>query len=396
MLDGAQQRALVRGRGCDRGPWAGRGAGPARGRCRVAAVARRPPVSGPGSRPRCAAGCRPTLAALEAGDIVYLQAAHLVSAVRELDDAGRQRRGGPGAGAGTGADRRRVPAVGGPGGDRGRPGLGGGAAQEGDRGPADRADGPSWTAMESLVGHHAGRHLPGPVGRPDRRRQSRASRLVPSAGLPTRARRAAGRRPGARHAAQRRRRPRRPADHQDRPGHALARRSRRARRSRCRGARAAGRSPRPWCSTCPTLLGLAEHPGEIPGYGPDPGPDGPGDGRRPGLGPLDHRPRHRPAPGPRRHHLPARRTSCGRSSPPGTGSAASPAATSRPPSATATTSSPSPTTARPSASTSDPCAGNTTTPRPTASGNSPTTPTPAPRPGPAHSARPTPRAPTHP
>ena len=47
-------------------------------------------------------------------------------------------------------------------------------------------------------------------------------------------------------------------------------------------------------------------------------------------------------------------TSCARSSPTATGSAASPAATAQPSSATATTSSPSPTTAKPSASTSDP------------------------------------------
>ena len=127
-----------------------------------------------------------------------------------------------------------------------------------------------------------------------------------------------------------------------------------------------------------------------------PGPGGAGDGRGPGLGPGG--PSTRPpgscwtaAPG-----ATGPRTSSGRYVADRDRICGFPGCNRSPKTATATTSSPSPTTARPSASTSDPSAGNTTTPKPTASGNSTTTPTPASRPGPAPSARPTPRPPTHP
>ena len=86
MLDGAQQRALCAVADATEG----RGLAEEQARHEVGAALRLSPPTA-GERTWVATSLRrrlpATLAALEAGDIVYLQAAHLVSAVRELDDA---------------------------------------------------------------------------------------------------------------------------------------------------------------------------------------------------------------------------------------------------------------------------------------------------------------------
>ena len=85
MLDGAQQRALCAVADATEG----RGLAEEQARHEVGAALRLSPPTA-GERTWVATSLRrrlpATLAALEAGDIAYLQAAHLVSAVRELDD----------------------------------------------------------------------------------------------------------------------------------------------------------------------------------------------------------------------------------------------------------------------------------------------------------------------
>ena len=85
MLDGAQQRALCAVADATEG----RGLAEQDARHEVGAALRLSPPTA-GERTWVATSLRrrlpATLAALEAGDIAYLQAAHLVSAVRELDD----------------------------------------------------------------------------------------------------------------------------------------------------------------------------------------------------------------------------------------------------------------------------------------------------------------------
>ena len=216
-----------------------------------------------------------TLAALEAGDIVYLQAAHLVSAVRELDDD-----------AATAVEARvlgrapeqtvvGVPALGGPGGDRGRPGLGGGPAQEGDQAARTIERMPELDGMESFWAT-----MPASISRDiwaaltaDAKAEQAARQ---QAGLPD---------PGI------------DALRLDVLVHAMLHNGgadpddplltktdaghRPTTATAPRPAPAAGKAPKCSCGGAQsaavvidlaTLLGLADHPGEIPGYGPIPAP----------------------------------------------------------------------------------------------------------------------------
>ena len=329
MLDGAQQRGAV-----------------SRSRTRPRAAGW--PRSRPGTRsgPRC--GCpRPTagertwvatslrrrlpaaLAALQAGDIAYLQAAHLVAAVRELDRRRRQPRSRPGCSGrapdqtagGVQARRSRGrcwPST------RPRPRTG--TRRRPRPGPSSGCR--SRTAMESCLADHAGAGVEGgPVGTLTAGRRGRPR---PTGSWPGLGRSSGSTRCGSTpwsHAvlgnggANPHHDPRGTMTHRppaatedirdDSPGTASPRRRRRRRlpgqvrpprlpRCRCGGAQTAA-----VVIDLPTLLALSDRPGEIPGYGPIPAPAAKAMAARPGLGPLAGRPRHRRPARPRRRAAPA-------------------------------------------------------------------------------------------
>ena len=377
MLDGAQQRALCAVADATEG----RGLAEEQARHEVGAALRLSPPTA-GERTWVATSLRRRLP----GDTgraagrrhLYLQAAHLVAAVRELDDAAASRveaRVLGRASEQTVAEFRR--SVAGP------------CSAVDPASAADRhkkASGPDHRRARAGCESTGATRSHGRPARPARPEQGPATALAPHPGLD------ALRLDVLVHAVLHNG----GADPQD----PLLTKTATAET----GTGAAGKAPKCSCGGAQsaavvidlaTLLGLADNPGEIPGYGPIPAPMARAMARdrdwiRWTVDPVSGQLLDRGA-----RHLPALGQAARASSPTATGSAASPAATGPPNSATATTSSPSPTTARPSGSTSDRSAASTTTPRPTDSGNSATTPTPAPRPGPAHWARPTPSPPTH-
>ena len=274
------------------------------------------------------AGCPPTLAALQAGDIAYLQAAHLAAAVRELPDqeaTAVQARVLGRAPEQTLAEfkravRRAVLAA--------DPASAADRHQQGGRGPHHRGDAAAGRHAV-VLDDHAGHRRERRVGHPDHPGQGHPGSCCGPAPGTTPAWTRCGSTPWSTPSSA--------------PTHA----------NTTRPTGPAGRLPRCSCGGAqtaavvldlPTLLGLADNPGEIPGYGPIPAPlarqmAGDRDWVRwttdPATGQLLDRGANTYRPSDKLR----------RSSPPGTGSAASPAATARAQHATATTSSPSPTTA---------------------------------------------------
>ncbi len=138
------------------------------------------------------------LAALRAGDICYLQAAHLAGAVRELPDqeaTAVQARVLGRAPEQTLAEFKRAVAAGGAG---RRPGLGRRPAPPGGRGPHPRGDAAAGRHAV-VLDDHAGQRRERRVGHPDHPGPGHPAAAAGRRRGRPRAGRAAGRRPGRRH-----------------------------------------------------------------------------------------------------------------------------------------------------------------------------------------------------
>ena len=265
----------VCGRGRDRGAWAGRGAGPARGRCRVAAV----PADRRGADLGGDLAAPP--AAGDAGGVArpvtscYLQAAHLVSAVRELDDAAAaavEARVLGRAPEQTVAEFRRsvaravIAADPASAADRHQKAT---AARTIERMPELDAMESYWATMPASISRDLWAAL---TAQATAEQAARAQAGLPDPGI------GALRLDVLVHAVLHNggADPRRPAAHHDQPARPTRRPGRHgaetAKRRRCRSARCGGAQSAAVVIDLATLLGLADNPGEIPGYGPIPAP----------------------------------------------------------------------------------------------------------------------------
>ena len=268
MLDGVQQAALFAVAEATEG----RGLAEEQARHEVGAALRLSPATA-GERTWVATSLRrrlpAALAALQAGEISYLQAAHLTAAVRELDDAaastvearvlaraadqtaGRVQAGRRAGGAGRRPDLGRRPA---PGRRRGPDPRAGGLAGRDDRLVATMPAAVEHDAWTALTARATATQTPARAGAGTTPAWTRCGSMpcsTPSCGADPQD-------PRHDHPAP----PPAPPTSRS-PGSSAAR----APKCSCGGAQTAA-----VVIDLPTLLGLAEQPGEIPGYGPIPAP----------------------------------------------------------------------------------------------------------------------------